>query len=234
MTTRRIALVGGTFDPVHRAHLEIAEIARARLDLDSVWLVPSHIPPHRPASPVASPYQRFAMLALAVAAHPGLRVSEMELDEPGPSFTARTLARLAEDGYRASQIFFVAGADAFAEIATWRDYPALLDRAHFLVISRPGTPVSVLPARLPALAPRMIETTVPLRVPAEASILLVDAATSDVSSTEIRRRLASGLPLDGMVPAAVEDFARRHQLYRSAGSGSLQATHLHGQNNEND
>ncbi len=234
MTTRRIALVGGTFDPVHRAHIEIAEVARARLELDHVWLVPSHIPPHRPASPVASPFQRFAMLALAIADHPGLRAGEIELEEPGPSFTARTLARLAEDGYRPSQIFFVSGADAFAEIATWRDYPALLDRAHFFVVSRPGTPVTVLPTALSALAARMIETTVPLRVPAEPSILLVDAATSDVSSTEVRRRLAAGLPLDGMVPAAVEEFARRHQLYRSAGSGSLPATHLHGQNHETD
>src|SRR5512132_606491 len=107
MTAHRIALVGGTFDPVHRAHLEIAEIARARLEIDHVWLVPSHIPPHRPARPVGSPFQRFAMLALAIAPHPGLRAGEMELDEPGPSFTARTLARLIEDGSRPSQIFFV-------------------------------------------------------------------------------------------------------------------------------
>jgi nicotinate-nucleotide adenylyltransferase len=232
MTTRRIALVGGTFDPVHRAHIEIAEIARARLDIDHVWLVPSHIPPHRPTSPVASAFQRFAMVALAIAEHPGLRAGEIELEESGPSFTARTLARLAEEGYAPSQIFFVTGADAFAEIETWRDYPALLDRAHFFVVSRPGSPVAVLPTRLPTLAPRMMDTTVPLRVPAQPSILLVDAATSDVSSTEIRRRLAAGLPLDGMVPAAVENFARRHQLYRSAGSGSLPATHLHGQNHE--
>lgn len=232
MTTRRIALVGGTFDPVHRAHLEIAEIARARLDVDHVWLVPSRIPPHRALSPVASPYQRFAMLALAIADRPGLRVGEMELEEPGPSYTARTLAGLAADGYGPSQIFFVTGADAFAEIATWRDYPALLDRAHFFVVSRPGTPVTVLPTRLPTLAARMISITVPLRVPPEPSILLVDAATSDVSSTEVRRRLSVGLSLDGMVPAAVEDFARRHQLYRSAASGSLPATHLHGQNHE--
>jgi len=80
----------------------------------------------------------------------------------------------------------------------------------------------------------MIDTTVPLHVPAEPSILLVDAATSDVSSTEVRRRLAAGLPLDGMVPAAVEHFARRHRLYRSAGSASLPAIHLHGQSHESD
>jgi nicotinate-nucleotide adenylyltransferase len=108
------------------------------------------------------------------------------------------------------QIFFITGADAFAEIDSWRDYPAILDRGHFVVISRPGLPAEALRERLPALASRMTTASRELSSPA---IVLVDAATPDVSSTSIRQRAASGLPLNGLVPSLVADHITRHQLY---------------------
>lgn len=229
----RVGLLGGTFDPIHRGHLDVARAAHDALALREVWLIPSHLPPHRPARPAASSYHRFAMVALAAMTEPEapwLRACDIEVAEEGPSYTSKTLERLAACGYDRSQIFFLSGADAFAEIATWRDYPAFLDRAHFAVVSRPGTPATDLGRHLPALAPRMIAVTGAFSIPAEPSILLIDAATADVSSTDVRRRFAEGQPLDGRVPAAVERYARRHDLYRSAPVAAGAADHLHEDN----
>jgi nicotinate-nucleotide adenylyltransferase len=150
------------------------------------------------------------MAALAAQGHAGLAASDLELQAPGPTYTSDTLARLAACGYRPLQIFFITGADAFAEIDSWRDYPAILDRGHFVVISRPGLPAEALRNRLPALASRMTTASEGLASPA---IVLVDAATPDVSSTAIRQRSASGLPLNGLVPSLVADHITRHQLY---------------------
>jgi nicotinate-nucleotide adenylyltransferase len=156
-------------------------------------------------------------VALAAAAPdtPWLIASDMELAQAGPSYTARTLERLADDRRGHSGLFFITGADAFAEIATWRDYPALLDLAHFIVISRPGFPAHAAKTRVPALGGRMVTLAPGEPLPAQPSILLVDANTADVSSTEVRQRLAAGLPLEGRVPAAVERHALRHGLYRA-------------------
>src|SRR5688572_7806100 len=144
----RIGFLGGTLDPIHMGHLETARAAIAALSLDRVEIVPSRIPPHRHLQPCASPFHRFAMAALAVNGVEGLTVSDMELAAPGPSYTADTLTRLHGAGLAASQIFFITGADAFAEIETWARFPEVLDLAHFVVISRPGHPLTSLPGRL--------------------------------------------------------------------------------------
>lgn len=210
----RTGILGGTFDPVHLGHLAAAEGACEALGLDRVLLIPSHHPPHRPSEPRASAFHRFAMVSLAVQGRPRLVASDVELQRPGMSFTADTLRRLAEIGYRASQLFFITGTDAFAEVATWREYPAVLDLAHFVVISRPGLSFGALRARLPQLATRMR--------PAEPqggssredrSIFLVDAPTPDVSSTSVRERAGRGAPLAGLVTPAVEQHILKHGLY---------------------
>jgi nicotinate-nucleotide adenylyltransferase len=215
-TQGRIGILGGTFDPIHRGHLDVAGAAHDALALDEVWIVPLHVPPHRP-QPVASPFHRFAMAALAAGSPetPWLLASDMELAQEGPSYTALTLARIGAMGYAPSQLFFLAGADAFAEIAAWRDYPALLDLSHFVVLSRPGFPAGTMPLRVPELAPRMIEAGPGRPIPPQPSILLLDTKTTDVSSSEVRRRLKSGAPLEGRVPAAVERHVIRHGLYRA-------------------
>jgi nicotinate-nucleotide adenylyltransferase len=207
----RLGVLGGTFDPIHVGHIAAASAACRALSLDRVLLMPSHVPPHRAVLPQASPFHRFAMTVLAADTDPAFTASDLELLAPGPTYTATTLARLGESGYSPLQIFFITGADAFADIETWRDYPALLDRGHFVVISRPGRSVTTLRAVLPALAPRMVDAgTV---VPSVASILLVDAPTPDVSSTDIRRRACEGAGLDGLVPPAVAAHIHRYRLY---------------------
>jgi nicotinate-nucleotide adenylyltransferase len=223
----RIGILGGTLDPIHLGHLETALAARAALALDGVVILPSRVPPHRPSQPLASRYHRFAMAALAVNGTDGLSVSDMELCAPGPSYTADTLGRLHARGLEPSQIFFITGADAFAEIDTWNRYPGVLELAHFVVVSRPGHPAAGMRTRLPALAPRMRSAADVRESRDRPAIFLLDARTPDVSSTEIRRRVPAGEPLAGLVPAVVETHIRQHDLYSHAARAA--ADHLHGQ-----
>ena len=213
----RIGILGGTLDPIHFGHLDTALAAREALGLDGVVIVPSRVPPHRPQQPIASPFHRFAMAALAVSGVDGLSVSDVELTTPGPSYTADTLGRIATAlGLQASQIFFITGADAFAEIETWSRFPEVLDLANFIAVTRPGFPAGTLRQRLPALKPRMrlpLRTGDAAREDGATSIFLVDAPTTDASSTEIRRRLGAALPLQGVVPGAVEQHIQQHGLY---------------------
>ena len=222
MTSRsRIGILGGTFDPIHLGHIESARAAQRALTLDRVVIIPSRVPPHRPQQPVASPFHRFAMAALAVNGEPRLSVSDTELAAPGPSYTADTLTRLHGQGLTASQIFFITGSDAFAEIETWARFPEVLDLAHFVVIARPGYELEMLRGRLPQLADRMSVAGAMSGTDGGAGIFLVPARTPDVSSTEIRRRIAAGESLNGFVPSPVEWHIVEHQLYR--------AGRLHGQ-----
>ncbi len=213
---RRTGVLGGTFDPVHLGHVSAAEAACAALGLDEVLFMPSHHPPHRASRPRASTFHRFAMASLAVGPRDRFVASDLELLTPGPSFTAVTLRALHAAGRPASQLFFITGTDAFAEIATWYEYPDLLGLAHFVVISRPGQSFDLLRTRLPHLAGRMCEVgTEPPGEDRSSSpcIFLVHADTPDVSSTEIRARAAAGQPLAGLVPPEVERHIRRHRLY---------------------
>ncbi len=222
----RTGILGGTFDPIHEGHVAAAEAARAALALDRVLLMPSHLPPHRPAGPRATAFHRFAMVSLAADGHARLEACDLELALPGPSYSAVTLARLLELGFRASQLYFITGTDAFAEIASWRRYPAVLDLANFVVISRPGQSFDGLRAKLPDLVGRMQVVDGPAATEVDderRAILLVNAATPDVSSTSVRERAARGESLSGLVAPAVERHIEKHGLYGStrnpSGSG---------------
>jgi nicotinate-nucleotide adenylyltransferase len=214
----RTGILGGTFDPIHRGHLAAAAAACRALRLHRVLFVPSSIPPHRPAPPLASAFHRFAMVSLAIAGHPAYEVSDIELEMGGLSYTSRTLACLAAHGHPPSSLFFITGADAFAEIETWHEYPRLMERAHFVVVSRPGRGQPSTRDALPALARHMRNaSTVDVGRLARArlpSILLVSASTPDISSTRIRRLLERRGRLSDAVPSAVADHIERHDLYR--------------------
>jgi nicotinate-nucleotide adenylyltransferase len=228
----RIGILGGTFDPVHVGHVETALAALRAMGLDRVLLMPSGIPPHRQQQPSASRFHRFAMTALATNGVGGLVVSDLEIDAPGPSYTADTLTRLHATGIGALQMFFITGADAFAEIATWSRYPQVLDMSHFVVVSRPGHPAPALVTKLPTLAARMTEQTTERLATANPTVFLVNTPTPDVSSTAIRRRLRAGGSVSGLVPEAVEIYIQQHGLYSHGDSAaSIQATadHLHDQ-----
>lgn len=212
----RVGILGGTFDPIHFGHLDVADAARRSLELTEVIFIPSKTPPHRPSAPVASAYHRLAMVALAVAGEPLYRVSDQELRADGPSYTSLTLETRAQAGLRPSQLFFITGADAFAEIASWHDYPNVLSLAHFVVVSRPRYPVSELRRQLPDLASRMRDaraSVVSTSPQNETWIWLVDAATREISSSDIRTHLAHGDPIDQYVPQTVATYIERQQTY---------------------
>jgi nicotinate-nucleotide adenylyltransferase len=206
----RRGFLGGTFDPIHYGHLDVATAAQDAMNLDLVELIPAGVPPHR-RSPHASALDRLAMARLAVAGRQGMAASDLEVQNEGPSYTTVTLDRLAKLGLDTRTLFFIAGADAFREIPTWMGYPGLLDRCHFVAVSRPGFSASALLSALPSLASRMFEA--PCHVPARPSIFLVEASTADVSSTEVRRRMAAGESIDGLVPDEVKRYIRSHDLY---------------------
>lgn len=152
------------------------------------------------------------MVRLAATGQAWLDVSTMEVDAEGPSYTAVTLDRLEASGHDLRDLIVITGADAFAGILSWHRASEVLDRVSFAVVSRPGCPARELPRTLPALAPRMCE---PAQMPAapQPYIVLVDAPTSPVSSTQVRATIAAGGSLKGLVPEPVEAYISAHGLY---------------------
>ena len=219
----RIGVLGGTFDPIHGGHLDAAAAARRACALDSVLLMPAGAPAHRATAPRAPTVHRFAMAALAAQGCDHLRVSDIELRHAGPSFTSVTLERLAALGHSPEQLFFITGADAFADIAAWHDYPAVLDRSHFVVVARPGHSLAALRAQAHLRARMRQATGRPPARGASVAIWLVDAATRDVSSSALRQRISAGEPIDGLVPAAVARHIARHDLYTQSPASCLHA-----------
>ena len=201
----KIGILGGTFDPIHLGHLEAASAAKRALSLDRLLLLPSRTPPHRSSEPRASVFHRFAMAALA-AAERDMSVSDLEVRREGPSYTSLTLEALHREGFAPTELFFITGSDAYAELSTWHDYPRILQFANFVVVSRPGAPhvsdvISDSHSPIPDIHPTKPE------------VLSVEANTPDVSSTDIRRRVGAGESIDGLVPSSVAGHIRRHHLY---------------------
>jgi nicotinate-nucleotide adenylyltransferase len=200
-----IGILGGTFDPVHNGHLAAARQLRGVAGLQEVWLMPNATPPHRMAAPLASAADRMRMVELAVAGHEGLIPSRMEVDRGGVSYTIDTTRQLARE-YPGQRFTLLIGSDAALQIRGWHEADALLDEASFLIFNRPET----------ALAPQTLHELG--FVPARTRIVHLD--TPAIAAHQVRDRLARGAPIDDLVPAAVADYIRSHDLYRGkAGSG---------------
>lgn len=212
-TKRRLGVLGGTFDPIHNGHLRAGEAAQASLNLDEIRVMPSHDPPHRPLNPQASAFHRFALAALAIQGHETWRLSDAELTRPGPSYTAHTLRGLHTDGWDPAQIFFIIGSDAFAEIATWYEFPAVLRYANFAVLGRPGSVTLKSVLERPEIARFYDPAT-----PSPTGFFRVEADTPHISSTDIRARLAKNQPIDDLVPPPVARYIQNHRLYENSAS----------------
>src|SRR5262249_3806642 len=157
---------------------------------------------------------RFALISLALSDRPDDRGSDMELVRPGPSYTTDTLRALHAEGWRPSQLFFILGTDALADIARARGVPSLLELAQFVVMERPGTAVADAVPPVPEVRSRAIEASTDERLDAGFTrVILVHARTRDVSSTQIRARLAAGQPIDDLVPPSVARHIVKHHLY---------------------
>lgn len=210
-TKRRLGVLGGTFDPIHNGHLHAGEAAREALNLDEIRVMPSHDPPHRPLNPKASAFHRFALAALAIQGRESWRLSDAELTRPGPSYSAHTLRGLHAEGWDPAQIFFIIGSDAFAEIDTWYEFPAVLRYTNFAVLDRPGRVTLQAVLARPEIARFSDPAT-----PGPTGFFRVEADTPDISSTDIRARLAQHQPVDDLVPPAVAQYIRNHRLYENS------------------
>ena len=212
-----VALLGGTFDPVHLGHLGLADDARRTLGVDEVRLMPAGDPPHRTA-PGASAAHRLAMLRLAVERHPGLAIDDRELRRLGKSYTAITLDELrAEDPDR--PLILILGADAFRGLPTWHRWQDLLALAHVAGAARPRDPFdAALPDALVPLwrARRTADSGELLSTPA-GRILVVPTVPREISASAIRAAFARGGPaaqsVRALLPPAVWDYISHHRLY---------------------
>lgn len=190
MDAQRICLFGGTFDPIHCAHLTIAEAALKRCSLDSVIFVPAANPPHKHAAGMAPYEDRFRMVELACAPFPSFSASRLE-EGAEHSYTINTLERVGSTLASGDRLFFLIGSDAFDEIETWHRWHDVLQLATFIVVARPGGTY---------------------RVPENARIEQLEGLDLPVASTAIRARLAAGEPTPEL-PATVRSYIEEHGLY---------------------
>jgi nicotinate-nucleotide adenylyltransferase len=189
----RLGLFGGTFDPIHDAHLAVAREAADAFELDEVWFIPNAIPPHKTAGRQASWQDRFRMVELACETDPRFRASRLEEAER-KSYTIHTLEAVRALLQPEDRIFFLIGADAFAEIDIWFRKQEVFAMVEFVVVSRPGHVY---------------------QVPEGACIHRLESLQMSVSSTGIRQRLEAG-DTEVPVPAAVLGYIREHRIYRNA------------------
>ena len=214
----KLGVLGGTFDPIHNGHIAAALASQAQLGLGAITLIPSRIPPHRRDRTGATAEQRYEMASLVAAEHQGWSSSRIEIDRPGPSYTFDTLTELKQQRGE-WQLFFITGADAFAEIASWSRYPAVLDLANFVVVSRTGITLNSLRERVPSAFrnhPPCSPSDLGVADSEKSRVILVEAHTPDISSTDIRRRVRAGDSLTGLVPDSIAHYIAAHGLYSGA------------------
>lgn len=212
--TRAIALLGGTFDPIHIGHLRAAIELREQLGLDEVRLVPCHLPPHR-ATPQIDSAARKHLVELAIAGEPGLALDDRELKRAGPSFTIDTLIETRAEIGEQCALVLALGEDAFAALDTWQRWRELLDYAHIVVMQRPN---AALPQRGPVaelLQERLVDISV-LKTRAHGAIGLLKLPALTVSATAVRALIAANRSARFLVPDAVWAYICERQFYRRA------------------
>jgi len=199
--SRKLAIFGGTFDPVHIGHLIIAEIMRHHLGLEQVIFLPAGRPPHKPDQVLSSDNDRLEMLRLAIADTPSFTISTVDIDRPGASYTADTLLTLQQQAGTDCELFFLMGQDSLRDFPTWHRPDLIAQRARLLVALRPGVTVSLAD----------VERAVPETT---GRVELVPVPLIGVSSSEIRRSVRSGGPYRYQVLPSVADYITQHDLYR--------------------
>jgi nicotinate-nucleotide adenylyltransferase len=198
VTERRLGIMGGTFDPIHNGHLVTADEARWQFDLDEVVFVPTGQPWQKPTG-VTPTEDRYLMTVIATASNPSFTVSRIEIDQPGPTYTVETLRRLRAAVGDDTRLFFISGADAVLQILTWKDPEEILRLAEVIAATRPGYDLSRLEETVPAAVGRVHAMTIPALA---------------ISSTGIRARVASGAPINYLVPEGVARYVGKRGLYR--------------------
>jgi nicotinate-nucleotide adenylyltransferase len=231
-----IGLFGGTFDPIHKGHLALAQAARGRCELGRIYFVPTNVPPHKASQPVASYFHRYAMTALATQSEKTFTPSLLEA--PGefilhdkkstrgsvasaPNYSIDTIRRLKQSLKKSDRLFFLVGVDAFKDIAKWREAEALFAECAFIIASRPGFSLADVAGALPeTLRPRAEATKPFARQPAKGDLVLpgvtlhlLDDVNQKISATEIRAAVRAKRPVRRLVPESVEEYIKKEGLY---------------------
>jgi len=175
--------------------------------------LPSHLPPHRTTDPRTTMFHRFALVTLAIDGLPWCRASDLALARSGRSYTHDTLLSLHAEGWSPSQLFFIIGTDAFAEVALWRAFAQVIDGTNFAVVGRSGTTLEDALDRTPTLHARVRTAPADGAAATGTGVYLIEAATRDISSTTIRDRVAEGRSIADLVPEPVERHIIKHGLY---------------------
>jgi nicotinate-nucleotide adenylyltransferase len=237
----RIALYGGTFDPVHIGHVEIARRVSQLFEIEKVVFIPAQMAPHKIGRPVTEPIHRYAMLALATQNDPQLSVSTFELDAPDRRYTVDTIAHFQRTLGNETELFFIMGADSWSEITTWREWERLLTMTNHIVVTRPGyepttTHVVAVGERivdlrtslecggLAPLSPRSgVSESKGAPAPPTPKIFFTDVVMKDVSATRIRRLASEGRTdeLTELLPEPVLEYIKKYGIYRELNEAKL-------------
>ena len=199
-----IGVLGGTFDPIHNGHLLMAEEARARLNLTVVLFVPAGQPWLKVDSPISAAEHRVQMVRLAIAGKPYFKLSTMEIERAGPTYTVDTIAELRAQLGAGDEIFFIMGRDNLSELPQWKEPSRLVEMCYLVAVPRPGSPspnLKALEAVIPGLSQR---------------VMLMEKPEVAISASVIRDRVVRGLSIDHLVPQSVSKYIREHGLYTTA------------------
>jgi nicotinate-nucleotide adenylyltransferase len=200
----RIAIIGGTFDPIHNGHLEVAQTVATAFQVDEVHFVPAFSPPHKPAFEITSPFHRFAMVVLATMPFERFRTSTIEVDALEKRYTVQTLERMRQM-YPGAELLFIAGTDMYEDIESWKDFRRLFGLAHLVIVNRPGYPFRKDVSPFRTLVPH--ET---VDLPDHQSVSYMPFVEQPVSSTEIRARIEEA---QKWLPPQVWSYIEKNNLY---------------------
>lgn len=215
---KRIALYGGTFDPVHAGHLEVARRVSQLFEIEKVLFIPAQMAPHKIGRPVTEPIHRYAMLALATQDDPQLSISTFELDAPDRRYTVDTVDHFQRMLGDSTELFFIMGADSWSEITTWREWERLLSMTNHIVVTRPGyEPVTTHVGKISQRIVDVRDGKSPSQTEGANKIFFTDVVMKDVSATNIRRLASEGRveELAGLVPGPVLEYIKKYGIYRT-------------------
>jgi len=187
----RIGILGGTFNPIHNGHLQLAQKARQKLRLDKIIFVPANIPPHKSKAGILSARERYKMVKAAIKGHPCFELSDYEIRSKGTSYSVKTLEYFRKRFGVQARIFFLAGSDSLGQLNSWKDLKNIIKMVDFVVVSRPGYKTTEFPG-----------------------IRIMSIPTPDISSTALRRRIKSGFSIRGLVPGAVSRYIHKRGFYK--------------------
>ncbi|HYV23854.1 MAG TPA: nicotinate-nucleotide adenylyltransferase [Pyrinomonadaceae bacterium] len=220
MTLKRVAIYGGTFDPVHNGHIEVARAVLTFFELEELWFVPAWAPPHKRNLKLTSAFHRFGMLSLATQTDQRLLISTVELDSPDRPYAVDTITRMLKSDQR---LFFLIGADSWNEITTWFEWQKLLTLCDLIVVTRPGYEIAVAPAAAKVVDLRGLRDNAAIddrrqsEEYAPPRVFITDVANVDLSATTVRSLARAG-DLEGLktvMPPGVADYIGKHRLYKT-------------------